>query len=210
MALSIDKCKFGKKQVDYLGYSVTESGIKPLKRKLDSLKKFQPPKSQKEVLHFCGALNYFRTSLRGIKLPNGKIKSAAEVLQPLYSIGTEKIPKGKFQEIWDHSKILKKAFQEAKQMLGEAIELTHPDPNAPLALFTDASDHSIGGSLQVLTPEGNFKPLGFYSAHLNPTQKKYSVFKKELHWNPSIVDPSIVENPSLIDKLGLTKGFFTT
>ena len=31
-----------------------------------------------------------------------------------------------------------------------------------------------------------------------------------IHWNPSIVDPSIVENLSLIDKLGLTKGFFTT
>ena len=27
---------------------------------------------------------------------------------------------------------------------------------------------------------GQFKPLGLYSAHLNPTQKKYSVFKKEL------------------------------
>ena len=37
-----------------------------------------------------------------------------------------------------------------------------------------------GGSLQMLTPEGNFKPLGFYSAHLTETQKRYSVFKKEL------------------------------
>ena len=32
----------------------------------------------------------------------------------------------------------------------------------------------------------------------------------QVHWNPSIVDPSIVENPSLIDMLGLTNGFFTT
>ena len=31
-----------------------------------------------------------------------------------------------------------------------------------------------------------------------------------VHWNPSIVDPSIVENLSLIDKLCLTKEFFTT
>ena len=183
MALSIDKCKFGRPEVDYLGYHVTSTGIRLLKRKLDVLKQFQPPQSQKDVLHFCGALNYFRTSLRGIKLPDGHIKTAAEVfnlLQPLYAIGTDKLPKGKFQEVWNNSKVLKKAFEESKQMLGEAVELVHPNPNYPLALFTDASDYSIGGSLQMLDPDGSYKPLGFYSAHLNPTQKKYSVFKKEL------------------------------
>ena len=65
-------------------------------------------------------------------------------------------------------------------MLREATELCHPEPTYPLAIFSDASDHSVGGSLQMLTPDGSFKPLGFYSAHMNPAQKKYSVFKKEL------------------------------
>ena len=65
-------------------------------------------------------------------------------------------------------------------MLGEAVELTHPNHNYPLCLFTDASDDSIGKSLQMLSPAGTFQPLGFYSAHLNPSQKKYSMFKKEL------------------------------
>ena len=31
-----------------------------------------------------------------------------------------------------------------------------------------------------LAPDGSFRQLGFYSAHLNETQKKYSTFKKEL------------------------------
>ena len=65
-------------------------------------------------------------------------------------------------------------------MLGEAVELTHPNHSYPLCLFTDASDDSIGKSLQMLSPAGTFQPLGFYSAHLNPSQKKYSMFKKEL------------------------------
>ena len=65
-------------------------------------------------------------------------------------------------------------------MLINAVELNHPHPDYPLALFTDASDFSVGGSLQMLAPDGSFKPLGFYSAHLNETQRKYSVFKKEL------------------------------
>ena len=65
-------------------------------------------------------------------------------------------------------------------MLSEAVEICHPAPTLPLALFTDASDYSVGGSLQMMGPDGTYKPLGFYSAHLSPTEKKYSVFKKEL------------------------------
>ena len=181
MALSIDKCKFGQSEVDYLGYRVNSGGIRPLERKLDSLKKFKTPTCQKDVLHFCGAINYFRTSLKGITLPNGTVKSAAEVPQPLYAIGTDLLPKkSDFKDIWSKSSSLQQAFAEAKQMLGEAVQLAQPDPNCPLALFTDASDHSVGGSLQMLQEYGSFAPLEFYSAHLSETQRKYSVFKKEL------------------------------
>ena len=34
MALSVEKCKFAQKKVEYLGYEVTPTGIKPLPRKL--------------------------------------------------------------------------------------------------------------------------------------------------------------------------------
>ena len=86
----------------------------------------------------------------------------------------------KFQDIWNASPALKNAFLEAKTMLKEAVELCHPDPNLPLAIFSDASDHSVGGALQMMGPDGTYKPLGFYSSHLSPTERKYSVFKKEL------------------------------
>ena len=180
MALSVEKCLFGKQSVDYLGYQVTRTGIKPLPKKLQALEEFKLPTSQKDVLHFCGALNYFRTSLKGIKTQQG-FKSAAAILQPLYAVATDKLPsKVKFKEIWAKSAHLQQAFTEAKQMLINAVELNHPHPDWPLALFTDASDFSVGGSLQMLAPDGSFKPLGFYSCHLNDTQRKYSVFKKEL------------------------------
>ena len=114
-------------------------------------------------------------------MEDGTKKSAATVLQPLYAVATDKLPSGtKFVDIWNNSPALKIAFKESKAMLKNAVELHHPHPDFPLALFTDASDFSVGGSLQMLTPEGHYKPLGFYSAHLSETQKKYSVFKKEL------------------------------
>ena len=81
-----------------------------------------------------------------------------------------------FEQIWKSSPVLQQAFKEAKQMLVEAVELVHPNPNYPLHLFSDASDHSVGGSLQMQSPDGKYHPLGFYSSHLTPTQKKYSTF----------------------------------
>ena len=96
-----------------MGYSVSKSGIRPLEVKLEALKKFKEPSSQKDVLHFCGALNYFRTSLKGIKTKEG-FKNAAEVLQPLYTVGTDTLPKGvKFKDVWGTSPTLKRAFNEA-------------------------------------------------------------------------------------------------
>ena len=93
------------------------------------------------------------------------------MLQPLYAAGTDKLPaKTKFKDVWEAAPALKIAFKEAKQMLMEAVELHHPHPDYPLALFTDASDFSLGGSLQMLAPDGSFKQLGFYSAHLSETQ----------------------------------------
>ena len=58
MSLSLDKCIFGKSEVEYLGYTVNSNGIRPLAKKLDALDKFKTPQTQKDVLHFCGALRH--------------------------------------------------------------------------------------------------------------------------------------------------------
>ena len=43
---------------------------------------------------------------------------------------------------------LEEHFQKAKKLLMLACTLTHPDPNAPLAMTTDASKKGIGGTLE--------------------------------------------------------------
>ena len=39
-------------------------------------------------------------------------------------------------------------YDEAKKLSMKACELVHPDPNAPIAITTDASNHAIGGVLE--------------------------------------------------------------
>ena len=75
-----------------LGYMASKSGIVPLPKKLEALRELKQPTFQRDLLHFCGARNYFRTSLKRVQTTDEGFKSAAKVLQPLYAIGTDKLP----------------------------------------------------------------------------------------------------------------------
>ena len=112
---------------------------------------------------------------------NGKYHNAAELLQPLYSLDTTKLqPKMTFAKIWEESGGIRKSFQNSKAMLVQAVQLAHPDPGLPLALSTDASQHSVGAVLKQLTPDGVYEPLEYWSRHLGPEKMAWSVYRKEL------------------------------
>ena len=129
ITLALDKCEFGQTTIDFLGYNVSTTGIRPLKKKVAAIEQIPPPKSQKELLHYLGALNYFRSSLSGL-IKNGKYHNAANILQPLYSAATTNIAtKDQFVKVWENSACLQQAFQESKELLIQAAELSHPDPN---------------------------------------------------------------------------------
>ena len=179
IAIALNKCTFAKESIPYLGYQVSSSGIRPLNRKVDAIQRIPPPTTQKELLQFLGALNYFRSSLSGLK-KEGRYHNAANLLQPLYAAATTVLPsKNKFLEVWNHSPVLKNAFQDAKKLLMQAAELAHPDPSLPLALMTDASQHSVGACLMQLT-KGKWVPLGYMSRHLSVDKANWSTCRKEL------------------------------
>ena len=105
LSIAIDKCAFGKETIDYLGYNVSKAGIKPLQKKIKAIQELPTPSKQKELLHYLGAVNYFRSSLGYLPNPGGKPRSAAEILQPLYTLATVKFGRGTtFEEIWKNSK----------------------------------------------------------------------------------------------------------
>ena len=115
LAVAVDKCKFEQSEIDFLGYNVSSQGIRPLQPKIDAIKNFPTPKNQKQLLHYLGAINYFRASLPYLppdpSIPGSQKKSPAEVLMPLYSLATCKIEKGtKFTDMWSES--IDKAYEK--------------------------------------------------------------------------------------------------
>ena len=64
-------------------------------------------------------------------------------------------------------------------MLANATLLAHPQPNAPIALTTDASDVAVAAVLEQ-SINGLWQPLAFFSRQLRPAELKYSAFDREL------------------------------
>uniref|UniRef100_A0AAV2JNV0 Reverse transcriptase/retrotransposon-derived protein RNase H-like domain-containing protein n=1 Tax=Knipowitschia caucasica TaxID=637954 RepID=A0AAV2JNV0_KNICA len=54
-----------------------------------------------------------------------------------------------------------KAFDKAKSALADAALLAHPDPDAPIALTTDASDLAVGAVVEQQV-YGAWQPLAFF------------------------------------------------
>ena len=102
--------------------------------------------------------------------------NAAALQAPLNNLLQGNI-KGNALLQWSDSTL--KAFAECKESIASAALLAYPDPDAPLAIFTDASDFAIGAALQQRTKD-RWQPLGFFSKKLSSAGTKYGAFNREL------------------------------
>jgi hypothetical protein len=64
-------------------------------------------------------------------------------------------------------------------LISQAI-LQHFDPNRPITLKTDASDHAIGAVCSQLDDLGILHPLGYFSRKLKDAERNYNIHDKEL------------------------------
>ena len=55
--LKLEKCKFAEEEIDWLGYKLSQTGIKPIKSKVQAITEKLTPKSLKELRSYLGAVN---------------------------------------------------------------------------------------------------------------------------------------------------------
>ena len=48
------------KEVEYLGYLLTNEGVKPQPKKVEAMKRIKPPKNAKQLKRFLGMINFYR------------------------------------------------------------------------------------------------------------------------------------------------------
>ena len=152
--------------MDFLRHHIDCHGITPLPEKVQAVRDFPQPQSQRQLRRFIGLANFYHRFL-----PHG-----AQLMQPLHSLNTSTKPILEALT-WTDSTLA--AFNATKEALANASLLAYPKPNAPTCLMTDASDTAVGAVLQQLV-NGTWQPISFFSRKLSPAETRYSTFDREL------------------------------
>lgn len=163
LKVTLDKCEFLRKEVLYLGHTITKNGLMPNSDKIKAVINFPLPRTTTEIKSFLGLVGYYRKF----------IKDFAKLTQPMTSClkKKNKIDVMK-QEYID-------AFEKCKELLTNAPLLQFPDFTKPFVLTTDASNFAIGAVLSQGTI-GSDMPVAYASRTLNDAETRYSTIEKEL------------------------------
>ena len=130
LKLTMHKCHFGAKEIDFLGRTITPQGVKPQKQNVQNfLEKTKFPKSKKALQRYLGFLNYYWNS----------VPRLSERLAPFHKMlkSDEKVLV---------SKELVQQFEEINRALDKCCDLALQQhiPNKQTALMTDASFGAAG------------------------------------------------------------------
>ena len=146
LKLKLKKCSFLKIETNYLGFVISENGIKPDEKKVEAIRSLPVLTCVREVRSFIGMCSYYRRFI-----PN-----FSQIAEPIVAL-TRKYAHYKWSEAHQ------RAFDYLKDSLTAVPLLVYPDSNKPYVLYKDASDTCIGACL-TQECEGDEKPI-YYMSH---------------------------------------------
>ena len=162
ITLKASKCVIASHAVDFLGYRLSEEGIKPQDRLVSAILGFKRPETRKAVKSFLGMAGFYRSF----------VPSFADVAQPLTRLTSDNV---KF--IWDES--CEKSFEELKRLLSSEPVLAFPRLGEPFVVDVDASDVAFGGVLMQKGRDDILHPVGYYSDAVKASQNSWAPTTKE-------------------------------
>ena len=157
-----------KSEINYLAHHVSQKGVLPSKKNLESSAQCLPPDTYTKVKSFVGLLGHYRCFIKGF----------AKIAAPLYDL-TSGDNKDKKLEHVDLSPEAPEAFDRLKAACLQAPILAFPDFNKPFLLETDASGRGLGAVLSQKQADGRYHPIAYASRVMNETEQRYHSNKQE-------------------------------
>ncbi|KAH0760251.1 hypothetical protein KY290_023744 [Solanum tuberosum] len=151
------KCLSGQESVDYLGHIISSQGLSVDPGKVESIQRWTPPRTVKEVRSFLGLAGYYRRF----------IHHYASIASSL----TDLLKKETFR--WTPEAQI--AFETLKAKLGSTPVLALPDFNQEFQVETDASGKGIGA---ILSQKGH--PIAYFSQKLSTRMQQASTYHREM------------------------------
>ena len=115
LAIKLQICEFAKKQITWLGYEITPTGITPTKKKCESMNKLETPKTLKQLRSFMWCIQHL------IKF-TPRLAELSKPLRPLLSKSNTKA-----QNKLDWKEEHTKAFENIKKKIKNITEKKHFD-----------------------------------------------------------------------------------
>ncbi|KAG1039856.1 hypothetical protein G6F43_012424 [Rhizopus delemar] len=127
LKISIKKRKFFKREVEYLGFIVSDQGIRSNPAKVQVIKDWQVLTSVAALQRFPGFCAFYHQF----------IKSLDQVASPLYKLLRK-------DTLFEWFVEANKSLEELKKIIMRLPTLVYPDPSKPYDGHTDASMHGLG------------------------------------------------------------------
>ena len=164
LKIKLQKCKFMKKSVEFLGHIISGEGISPNPSTIKAIVNYAKPTSVDEVRSFLGLAGYYRRF----------IPHFGSIAKPL----TRKTHKDVINEPFNWTNEDQKAFDKLRTCLITPPILAYPDFSKDFLLFTDASNYGVGA---VLSQTQNEKEvvIAYASRQLKQPELKYATIEKE-------------------------------
>jgi len=161
LKVKLSKCKFMLRELKFLGWVISESGVKPDPEKIKAVMDFPVPTTTKQLQGFMGLCNFFRKH----------VFRYADLTKPLTEIQNHK---GTWPEgLWTPQR--QDAFIRLKQVLTSAPVLSLPDFDLMFETQVDASMNGVGAVLLQDT-----HPVAFYSKQFSEAERKLITSDQEL------------------------------
>ena len=173
LKLTIEKCHFWVRQVEFLGRTNSPEGMSPQARKIQKfLDKFRLPKSKKALQRYLRFVKFYRNFMPWM----------AERLNAFYKLLKTEVPVNITSE-------LKETLDSVKKVLSDVCELAlkQPFPGKQLILMTDASFRSAVYALMIednpdqklQSKRKTYATAAFGSKIFSCAQLKMSVYSEE-------------------------------
>ena len=157
-----------KSEINYLAHHVSQKGVCPSKKNLESIAQCLPPDTFTKVKFFVGLVGHYWCFIKGF----------AKIAAPLYDL-TSGENKDKKSEHFDLSPEAREAFDRLKVVCLQAPILAFPDFNKPFLLETDVSGRGLGAVLSQKQAAGQYHPIAYASRVMNETEQRYHSNKQE-------------------------------
>ena len=177
MKISLDKCQFFKREIEFLGYYISTEGLTPTTAKIQEINEFPELADSKSHERFLRMANFYRKFIPQVE----------DILLPL----TKLIKETHQQQFTDAEK---ETFSSITNFLNNLTTHFYSDTDIThYYLVSDNSNYAVGAALHHMI-NNKPVPIGFFSNKLTEKQTKWFTFDLELfatylvalHFKPQI------------------------